>query len=605
MLHALCNRNYSNTSLHDLKIEKNGVRGHMSCPKHTEHCICFLRSSCTSNLFFSSIYVRVKFLAMPHHCTVPGCSNRSGRTCKKGYRWADDGSAESYRLCGSTEKLVGCRGTRDVCARLPFYTFPNPNVEREDLSKRNKALLSKWKVNVKKVNLVVTRKNDCRCCGAHFPALRRIHQEECPSVFEWSTKPTTRRPLKRRPVEPKRAIGDASDLATCAGLKSASALIMECRDSSGELGTKRERQEQLSEQTTVPHNAERPAASTSCALGALCCHDENVSLRNEVMALKAELQQVQQENDQLRAKLEEKTFSARNFRDSDSSIRFYTGLPTYGYFEACFKLASSCVDSPSGRPHALTDEDEFFIALVKLRKDFPEEELGKRAGVSQPTISRCFRKWVSALAAGLRAVPIWPSKEQVQSTMPADVLAMYPRTRVILDAVEIFMEKPANPTAQSVTWSAYKHHNTAKALVGVTPGGAISFVSKLYAGRISDKKLTQACGILTFLDEGDVIMADKGFDIAEDAAAYRVRMNIPPFLHNSQFSEEDLLETRRIASIRIHVERAIEQIKNFRILQCLPVSFIDIADDIWSCCSLLTLCLPALNHGTSSSDVVS
>ena len=41
-----------------------------------------------------------------------------------------------------------------------------------------------------------------------------------------------------------------------------------------------------------------------------------------------------------------------------------------------------------------------------------------------------------------------------------------------------------------------------------------------------------------------------------------VHLNIPPFLRSKQqFSEKELIRTCRIASLRIHVERAIERIK--------------------------------------------
>ena len=48
---------------------------------------------------------------------------------------------------------------------------------------------------------------------------------------------------------------------------------------------------------------------------------------------------------------------------------------------------------------------------------------------------------------------------------------------------------PSNPSAQQLTFSNYKNHNmhTAKALVGITPSGAICFNSDLYGGNISDK----------------------------------------------------------------------------------------------------------------------
>ena len=55
-------------------------------------------------------------------------------------------------------------------------------------------------------------------------------------------------------------------------------------------------------------------------------------------------------------------------------------------------------------------------------------------------------------------------------------------------------------------------------------------------------------------------MADRVFDI-EDLILRGVWLNIPPFLRGkAQLSEQELVTTRWIASLSIHVERAIENI---------------------------------------------
>lgn len=43
-----------------------------------------------------------------------------------------------------------------------------------------------------------------------------------------------------------------------------------------------------------------------------------------------------------------------------------------------------------------------------------------------------------------------------------------------------FIKKPGNPTAQSQTFSSYIQHNIFKALVCISPSGAITYISKLW-----------------------------------------------------------------------------------------------------------------------------
>ena len=70
---------------------------------------------------------------------------------------------------------------------------------------------------------------------------------------------------------------------------------------------------------------------------------------------------------------------------------------------------------------------------------------------------------------------------------------------VIIDCFEIFTDRPSSLIARAMTWSNYKHHNTVKLLIGITPQGVISFLSKAWGGRVSDKHLTENCGLLNKL----------------------------------------------------------------------------------------------------------
>ena len=56
-------------------------------------------------------------------------------------------------------------------------------------------------------------------------------------------------------------------------------------------------------------------------------------------------------------------------------------------------------------------------------------------------------------------------------------------------------------------------------LLGISPAGYPIFVSELCAGRASDRQVTKDCDILTLLGSGDDIMADRGFDVADDMPA--------------------------------------------------------------------------------------
>lgn len=117
-------------------------------------------------------------------------------------------------------------------------------------------------------------------------------------------------------------------------------------------------------------------------------------------------------------------------------------------------------------------------------------------------------------------------------------------------------------------------HNTAKRLVAIAPNVALIFVSGLYGGHCSDKGIVENCGILQLLEEGDSVMADHSFKIQELLASRKIYLNIPPFMRRKhQLNPDEDDETREIASVCIHVERAIERDKNCNIFkEILPNS---------------------------------
>ncbi|KAJ8935615.1 hypothetical protein NQ314_012718 [Rhamnusium bicolor] len=67
-----------------------------------------------------------------------------------------------------------------------------------------------------------------------------------------------------------------------------------------------------------------------------------------------------------------------------------------------------------------------------------------------------------------------------------------------------------------------------------------------------------------------------------------VLLNIPPFLMKAQFSPEEARQTVTIARARIHVERAIRRIKEYKILQLIPQNLRPYSSMIFQVCGFLT-----------------
>lgn len=310
-------------------------------------------------------------------------------------------------------------------------------------------------------------------------------------------------------------------------------------------------------------------------------------------------------------------FSLDKIKDDNSAILFYAGFPSYKALMSFYNYIEPKLEKMQywkgerlikgsqpyqedenrkkpGPSRKLSFLDEFLLVLMRLKAGLFVQDLADRFGISISLVSRICITWINLLYFELKDIFPFPTQELVCKNMPEE-FAEFASTRIILDCTELFIQRPSAMLAQSETWSDYKHHNTWKLLVGVTPNGQVSFLSDLWGGRVSDKQITRESGVLALLDSGDNVMVDRGFDI-RDILPAGVTLNMPPFLAGrDQLTAAETEETMTIASVRIHVERAIGRIKTYHILDgCLPNTLSPYATQIATVCGLFTNFLPPL-----------
>ena len=59
---------------------------------------------------------------------------------------------------------------------------------------------------------------------------------------------------------------------------------------------------------------------------------------------------------------------------------------------------------------------------------------------------------------------IWPSRKQVQNTMPKSMKEKFPNTRTIIDCLELKVEVASQLFLHKLFYAEYKSHTTVKSL---------------------------------------------------------------------------------------------------------------------------------------------
>jgi hypothetical protein len=252
--------------------------------------------------------------------------------------------------------------------------------------------------------------------------------------------------------------------------------------------------------------------------------------------------------------------------------------------------------------------DQLLMALMKLRLNCKDLDLAVRFCTSRATVSNIINTYISVLHeilydGVLKAVGI-PSQLKCKGSMPKS-FEDFSSARIAMDATEVTQDVPSDMNCQSLAYSSYKSRHTVKAVTCVAPNGALVFSSDLYPGSTSDAAIVEHSCLLDQLQPGDMVLADKGFNIFDKLPA-GVSLNIPPFLSSKgHFTKEEAELCFKIGRSRIHVERANERIKNYDILSHIPAQYRHLSTQIFQvCCCLINLQAPLLKEIADKYEIV-
>ncbi|XP_026177649.1 uncharacterized protein LOC113138963 [Mastacembelus armatus] len=449
-----------------------------------------------------------------------------------------------------------CKASARFNSVLSFHKFPKD----EELQKM-------WVVNIRRDDLTVT--NHTRVCSRHFQTTdlieppspigrRRLRSGTVPVLFPWNnfTLPVLRTGVWQGKERPDPDTAENKDPPI-----------------------------------DVDHQ-DHDYCSTAepSALNPVLNHTEDP--RAEIARLQKQIEEISVKN----------KFGLERFAASDDDIRFYTRFATHahlmafwGYIEsATHKMirvtnargkARTSEGPHTGNPTFLQPIDEFFLFMTYLSLGLMQKDLAHRFKVHQSAVSRIINTWANFLYCVLGSVGIWLSEETVKAHMP-DVFKNYWDTQVVLHCAELRCQTTNSFLLQGEGRSTYKSNCAFKGLIGMAPHGAVTFVSPLYAGSISDKELLKQSGVVSLLTPTMAIMVDKDF-LVEHCVPCKVYA--PAALsRGAQLSVPEVREIQSVARLKVHVERLIRRVKEHKIFSTvIPLSLISSINQLYTVACLL------------------
>lgn len=285
------------------------------------------------------------------------------------------------------------------------------------------------------------------------------------------------------------------------------------------------------------------------------------------------------------------SFHGYNSIQSENALKDITGV-TFKIFNFLLSLL------PQTNRTIISTENTLLIMLMKIKLGLTYSALGTFFSVHRTTISRIFSECLLILSHKTNNLIFWPSKTTIVDTLPEVFKKHYPHCRCIIDCTEVRVEQPQTVQQRVCLYSQYKGGYTIKVLVAITPNGMVSFLSKAYGGRSSDSFITNDSGFLNKLESGDQVLADKGFPgIKSGVEGQNSILVMPPILHNGRFSEEEVIKTYNVASVRIHIERLFARLKSFNVLNKITTDLLQYIDNLLLiCCVLVNLSSPIIKQ---------
>ncbi|KAK0165788.1 hypothetical protein PV328_004278 [Microctonus aethiopoides] len=295
----------------------------------------------------------------------------------------------------------------------------------------------------------------------------------------------------------------------------------------------------------------------------------------------------------------ELAYKFTDFIKNDAQLRTMTGIENFEILTCIENLTLVLYKSKNDLTVRMSLRDKIIMTFIKLKQNISYSCLSIMFNCyTSKNCATIFQDTIVLLCHCMKSAISWPSRQEISRNIPL-CFSNFTDVRVVLDCIKIFNQSPSKLCCELVTYSHNKSSNTVKCMIGVTPAGNISYISKPYGGCVSDKVIFEQSDILNLLEPSDGIMVVDGFLIDEIGALNKWKYRRPLFSKGKeQFEKSEAILTGEIEKAREHIERSNRRIKKFKILSNpLPYNLVPFTEEIFTIiCATINLSAPLISN---------
>lgn len=325
---------------------------------------------------------------------------------------------------------------------------------------------------------------------------------------------------------------------------------------------------------------------------------ENKRLSRHLGELKVKVQKVSEIQSYQRERL-----TLSKLKQNQEMLYYYVGFKDLDLIDSMVGKLSEYFSLREKINEELMIEDQLVMTLMKLRRNYSMHDLAFRFRVSLSEADCIVYNTILALHhiyydSDLKERP-FPPLNSMWSHLP-EQFNSFPNCRVVLECVRIGCEDPDYSSETDIlTSTKFDPKVYVKGFMGISPTKNVLFASGVYEDSTNNSDIFKESGILTKLESGDLIMADKSFEIT-GCIPSTIELNVAA---STKVNLTDKQIKNLNSKARAYIGRTtMQHIRRFTILNHVPIFLNSIVLQVFQLCSALVNLQPTITSFNEALD---